>query len=218
VAARGHGVGLEVEGGARVDAIDGMRRIWAAAVIAGPLFFVDAPFRTLGQRFVEQRPRARLLLLSFELDLIALWAIAIFYLHRDRPLVPASLAPVAAAAGLAVTVAGLALAVTAKLRLGKWFSVTFAVKPGHELVTDGPYALTRHPMYTGWLAAAFGSAWVWNSALTLLLALLLGVPLFLHTVYEEHLFERHFGDAYFAYQGRVPRLVPFVRPGRRPPR
>ena len=56
-----------------------------------------------------------------------------------------------------------------------------------------------------------GVALAWDSALTLSLALLLVVPFFFHTVYEEALFERHFGEAYLDYERRVPRLVPFAR-------
>jgi protein-S-isoprenylcysteine O-methyltransferase Ste14 len=80
-------------------------------------------------------------------------------------------------------------------------------------VTDGPYAITRHPIYTGIVTALIGSALVWNSTLTLILAVLMVVPFFLHTVYEESLFEHHFGEPYFEYQRRVPRLVPFARRG-----
>ena len=46
---------------------------------------------------------------------------------------------------------------------------------------------------------------------TLAATALFTVPFFFHTVYEESLFEHHFGEAYFQYQRRVPRLVPFVR-------
>jgi len=83
------------------------------------------------------------------------------------------------------------------------------------LVTDGPYAVTRHPIYTGIITTIVGAALLWNSTLTLLLAAFLAVPLFLHTVHEEALFEQHFGNAYRDYQRRVPRLVPFTPPGRR---
>jgi len=100
--------------------------------------------------------------------------------------------------------------VWAKARLGRWYSGTFGVKEGHVLVTDGPYAITRHPMYTGLLLMLLGAALAWNSALTLLLAALYTLPLFFHTVYEESMFERHFGEAYRAYELRVPRLVPFT--------
>jgi protein-S-isoprenylcysteine O-methyltransferase Ste14 len=174
------------------------------------LVVLDAPLRTFGQRYQVSRSRERFILLTFELDLVVLWAIAVFYFHWDRWLLPRSLESALAPAGSLVTLAGATLAAWARLRLGRWFTATFGVKVGHELVTDGPYGVTRHPMYTGLLLMVLGAALAWDSALTLLLALLLVVPFFFHTVYEEALFERHFGEAYFDYERRVPRLVPFV--------
>jgi protein-S-isoprenylcysteine O-methyltransferase Ste14 len=181
---------------------------------AGVLFFLDAPFLTMGRGFLLRRNRERLILFSLELDCVALWAVAVFLLRWRWPLAPAAAALPLAWLGLLLTAAGMALSVWAKLRLGRWFSGTFAIKEGHELVTDGPYAVTRHPIYTGVLASLAGAALVWNSALTLALAAAMAVPLFFHTVYEEALFEKHFGAAYFDYQRRVPRLVPFTRPRR----
>jgi protein-S-isoprenylcysteine O-methyltransferase Ste14 len=175
----------------------------------------DAPFRTFGQKYEVSRTRERFILLTFELDLVVLWAIAVFYFHGDRWLLPRSFESALALLGLLVTLAGATLAVWARLRLGRWFTGTFGVKVGHELVTDGPYGITRHPMYTGLLLMVLGAALAWDSALTLALALLLVVPFFFHTVYEEALFERHFGEAYFDYQRRVPRLVPFAWTGKR---
>ena len=195
-----------------MDAVETLRRIGLGLAVLGALCFADAPFRTFRQRFVEQRSRARLVLVSLELDLIGLWAVGRFYLHRDFALAPPAAAPVLAALGLAVLTAGIGLSVWAKFRLGRWFSATFAVKEGHELVTDGPYAVTRHPIYTGILIALAGAGLLADSGLTLILAPLFALPLFLHTVYEEHLFERHFGAPYFEYQRTVPRLLPFVRP------
>jgi protein-S-isoprenylcysteine O-methyltransferase Ste14 len=174
------------------------------------VIFVDAPFRTFGQKYEVSRTRERFILLTFELDLVVLWGIGVFYFHWDRWLLPRSFEAALAPPGLLLTLVGATLAVWARLRLGRWFTGTFGVKEGHELVTDGPYGITRHPMYTGLLLMVLGAALSWDSALTLLLALLLVVPVFFHTVYEEALFERHFGEAYFDYERRVPRLVPFA--------
>jgi protein-S-isoprenylcysteine O-methyltransferase Ste14 len=176
------------------------------------LIVADAPFRTFGQKYEVNRLRERVILLTFELDLVVLWGLAIFVFHWERRLAPPGAAGVLALLGLLVTLAGTALAVWARLRLGRWFSGTFGIKPGHELVSDGPYGITRHPMYTGLLLMVLGAALTWNSLSTLMLALLLAVPFFLHTVYEEALFERHFGAAYLDHQRRVPRLTPFLRP------
>lgn len=179
------------------------------------LLFADTPFKTVGQRYVVQRSRQRLVLFTFELDLVVLWAIAVFAFHWDRRLAPRGLDAALAPIGLLVSLAGATLAAWAKLRLGRWFTGTFGIKEGHELVTDGPYAVTRHPIYTGLLLMVLGAALAWNSALTLLLAALLVLPFFLHTVHEESLFEEHFGPAYLEYQERVPRLVPFAGAGRK---
>jgi protein-S-isoprenylcysteine O-methyltransferase Ste14 len=191
---------------------------WASLwfMAASQLLFIDAPFRTMGQRWVARRSHERTLILSMELNFIALWGLFKFYLKWDLPLGPAALEPVLAILGAALAVGGALLSAWGKIRLGRWFSAAFGVKEGHVLVTDGPYALTRHPIYTGVLAMVYGSAVAWGSVLTLVLALLLTMTLFFHTVYEELLFEAHFGDAYRAYRRRVPRMVPFTRPGGTP--
>ena len=196
-------------------AIEPLRAAALGVIALGSLFFVDAPFRTFGQSWRARRWRERAILLTVELDLYALWALAKFHLGWDRGLAPPAFEGPLAVAGALVAFAGVALAVWAKLRLGRWFSADFGVKQGHMLITDGPYALTRHPIYTGIIATIAGDALLWNSALTLVLGALMAVPLYFHTVFEEALFERHFGDAYRAYQRRVPRLVPTPRLSRR---
>lgn len=180
-------------------------------MLAGLAFFLDTPLRTLGQRFRQNRWRARVALLTVEANLVAMWAVSRFLMGWEIPLHPPGAGPAVAVTGFLLSIAGVGLAVWAKLRLGRWFSATFGVKEGHELVTDGPYAVTRHPIYTGLLAAILGGALVWNSGLTLVLGLALVIPFFLHTVYEEAMFEKHFGQPYFDYERRVPRLVPFTR-------
>jgi protein-S-isoprenylcysteine O-methyltransferase Ste14 len=190
------------------------RRVSLVVIAAVPLFFLDAPFRTLGQRWVARRPYERALLLSLDLNLLLLWVIFKYYVKWDPRLAPPLVDSFMTLVGSGLCAAGASLTVWGKIRLGRWFSATFGVKEGHELVTDGPYAVTRHPIYSGVLAMLFGAALAWNSALTLLLALGMSLTLFFHTVYEELLFEKHFGGAYRDYQKRVPRLVPFFAPGR----
>lgn len=193
---------------------------WTAlgAIVILVLFVADAPFKTFGQHYLVARSRERLWLGLAEVGLAILWGIARFRLDWDRAILPAAARGAGgerwlALVGLAVVLFGVGLAVWGKLRLGRWFTGTFAIKAGHELVTDGPYAVTRHPMYTGLLAAVTGSALVFDSLLTLLLAVALMVPFYLHTLIEEELFERHFGDAWRRYRARVPRFVPFTRRG-----
>jgi protein-S-isoprenylcysteine O-methyltransferase Ste14 len=185
--------------------------LWVMA--ASQLFFLDGPLLTIRQRWVMRRSHERNLLLGMELNFFVLWALLKFYMKWDPAPAPAWLEPPLTVIGALLVVTGATLMVWGKLRLGRWFSATFGVKVGHELVTDGPFAITRHPIYSGLLLMLYGSALAWNSLLTLLLALLLSMTLCFHTIYEELLFDRHFGDAYREYRRRVPRLVPFTRPG-----
>ena len=59
--------------------------------------------------------------------------------------------------GFVITTAGLAFTVWARRALGTNWSGMPTIKQDHELITRGPYAVVRHPIYTGLLVAIFGS-------------------------------------------------------------
>ena len=83
--------------------------------------------------------------------------------------------PVIAWAGLALTAAGNAFAVWARLLLGGNWSSTVTVKQDHSLIRRGPYAIVRHPIYAGFLLALLGTALVlgqWRGLAGLVLAFL----------------------------------------------
>src|SRR5262249_7490863 len=149
-----------------------------------------------------------MVLLSIELNLLLLWLLAKLLVNRDAGLAPESWSWGLAGAGFALAWSGASLAIWAKLALGRWFSASFTVKAGHELVTSGPYAIVRPPMYTGLLLLGVGLGIAWDSALTALFAVLYAVPFWLHTVFEEQMLAAHFGEAWTSYQHRVPRVVP----------
>src|SRR5258708_11243467 len=60
--------------------------------------------------------------------------------------------------GAAVTTARLLFAVWAREHLGRNWSRSVTIKQGHELITTGPYAVVRHPIYTGSLTGFLGMA------------------------------------------------------------
>ena len=59
--------------------------------------------------------------------------------------------------GIALTCAGAAIAIWARVILGENWSAKVTLKTGHELVRSGPYAYVRHPIYTGLLLAIIGT-------------------------------------------------------------
>jgi len=82
------------------------------------------------------------------------------------------------------------------------------LKAEHALVRSGPYALTRHPIYTGLLLAMTGTALARNSVAAIVGLGLFAVGVVLKVRQEEGLLTEHFGAAYRAYRAEVPALVP----------
>ena len=58
--------------------------------------------------------------------------------------------------GVALCAIGLAFAIWARVYLGKNWGMPMSLKVELELATTGPYALVRHPIYSGVLLAMLG--------------------------------------------------------------
>ncbi len=115
-----------------------------------------------------------------------------------------------ALAGLAITALGIAFAFWARFTLGGNWSGTVTVKEGHTLVQRGPYGLVRHPIYTGLLTAAAGSAFAVGNLGALVGLALVFVYCRVKYELEERFMLEEFGDEYIRYRERVPALVPFA--------
>ena len=107
-----------------------------------------------------------------------------------------------------LTAAGLLFTVWARVHLGRNWSGTVTIKQGHELVTDGPYARVRHPIYTGLLAAFIGSALARGEWRGVLAVVIVWAALWRKLRLEERWMAERFGQQYLAYRRRVPALVP----------
>ncbi len=109
----------------------------------------------------------------------------------------------------ALSVAGVCFAIWARVRLGRNWSSRPAVKMDHELVTSGPYAYVRHPIYTGLIlmaagTALTGSAWGIGVFVIACFVLLSRIPI------EEKIMLELFPKEYPGYKERTKRLVPFI--------
>lgn len=112
--------------------------------------------------------------------------------------------------GAALTAAGLLFAVWARRHLGTNWSRAVTVKQDHELITTGPYALVRHPIYTGLLLAMIGSAAARGEWRGLLAVVLIFVALWRKLKLEEKWMHAQFGQSYDAYAQKVAALVPHI--------
>ena len=109
----------------------------------------------------------------------------------------------------ATALAGLVLTWWARIHLGRLWSGAITRKQGHRIVDSGPYALVRHPIYTGLIAAIVASALAEATATALGGAALIVLSFWVKARAEERFLSGELGaDAYEPYRRRVPMLVP----------
>jgi protein-S-isoprenylcysteine O-methyltransferase Ste14 len=109
-----------------------------------------------------------------------------------------------------IVVTGAAFTVWARIALGRNWSAEVTFKQDHELIESGPYALARHPIYTGLLVMALGTAINYGRAIGFAL-LVAGCGAFWWKArQEERVMSAHFPDAYAEYKTRVRAIIPFV--------
>lgn len=113
-------------------------------------------------------------------------------------------------AALLLTVIGCGFAIWARLTLGANWSGRVTVKADHELVTRGPYAITRHPIYTGILLALVGTALAVGEWRGILAIAVIAMAFLLKISQEEKMMVQTFPAAYPEYRQRVKALVPGV--------
>ena len=115
------------------------------------------------------------------------------------------------AVGSLLYFSGMLLVLWARLALGKnYFASTglgVQLFADHQLVTGGPFAILRHPMYAGIILAAFGSLLLYATWTTLFLACF--APLIrVRAKREEAALTVEFGEQWQAYCKRVPMWIP----------
>lgn len=116
--------------------------------------------------------------------------------------------------GQGVVGAGIVVLATA---LASWVMVVFRtwrikaeLAEGHELCTDGPFRLIRHPIYTAMVLQSIGTAvWLPNPvALAAIVAMFIGGNL--RALSEEKLLLRAFGEPYRSYLAGTKRFIPGI--------
>ncbi len=112
--------------------------------------------------------------------------------------------------GVGLTAVGIGLAILARMMLGGNWSSSVTVKQDHKLIRSGPYAVVRHPIYTGILLAMLGAAMANGRVGALLGVVVAAVGLRMKSLVEEGFMEREFGEQYAEYKRHVKALIPLV--------
>ncbi len=111
--------------------------------------------------------------------------------------------------GVLLCAFGIALAVLARVSLDRNWPTSRSNDEHAELITTGPYAYVRHPVYGGMLLAIIGSA-IAQSPLWLLPLVVYGPQFIRSARREEQFLIGHFPERYATYMQRTKMLLPFV--------
>jgi protein-S-isoprenylcysteine O-methyltransferase Ste14 len=112
--------------------------------------------------------------------------------------------------GAAFTVGGLLFAIWARVHLGRNWSRSVTIKQDHKLITTGPYALVRHPIYTGILAGFVGTAIAISQVRGVIVVALVFLVFWFKLRMEEEWMRSQFGETYAAYAHQTAALVPYL--------
>lgn len=116
----------------------------------------------------------------------------------------------AADSGLALTACGVLFAAWARVTLGRNWSGMVTVKSHHTLVTQGPYRLVRHPIYSGITLAMLGTALAVGEIGALAGVAIAIVGWRLKYPIEEKFMVEQFGAQYVEYRRHTKALIPHV--------
>jgi protein-S-isoprenylcysteine O-methyltransferase Ste14 len=185
----------------RLNAIVAIRDLWLLWAVS---WLIAAPFAARAAK------RSRWMMVP----LTVVGLIAIFAWNQAGQLLTRPLWPVPELLGwiyAGAVLAGFGFAWWARLTLGRLWSGFITLKEGHHIVDQGPYALVRHPIYTGILLAIVATALATPSPLAFAMAAAILAVLVTKAWAEERFLSQELGEgAYGAYRARVPMLVPFL--------
>jgi protein-S-isoprenylcysteine O-methyltransferase Ste14 len=136
--------------------------------------------------------------------------VLVFLLFRVvRPSSGVVHSPILEVLGTILLLAGLGLAVWARIHLGRNWGMPMTQKEEPELVTSGPYRLVRHPIYSGLLLALVGTALATDLFL-LVVVVAMGAYFIYSARVEERLMTASFPSTYPTYRAQSKMLIPFV--------
>ena len=114
------------------------------------------------------------------------------------------------AVGLAVMWAGILFRTWSVRTLGQFFNVTVGVEADQQVVDTGPYALVRHPSYTGILIVYLGIGIALDSWWSIAAVLLPTAAVINRMNHEERALTAQLPKQYGEYAQRTKRLIPKI--------
>jgi len=161
--------------------------------------------RMSGGPFAEKQTAQRIIMSFASLGFIGLLVVPAF----DRRFTWSHLPPYVALAGDVLVALGW-LAIFSVFRENTYTSATIELAPDQKVISTGPYALVRHPMYAGAIVMLLGIPIALGSWWGILVIVAMMPALIWRMIDEERFLARKL-PGYVAYQKKVRhRLIPMV--------
>ena len=109
-----------------------------------------------------------------------------------------------------VTFVGLLIMLWARKTLDRNWSANIVLKENHELITSGPYAFVRHPIYTGLSLMVLGVVLYVDTLAFTIFFILFFFGAYYKAKKEEKLLISHFSNKYIEYKKKTKVLIPFI--------
>lgn len=109
-----------------------------------------------------------------------------------------------------ITALGLITMIWARVVLGRNWSANIVLKEDHKLITAGPYAFVRHPIYTGLILMVLGVVIYVNTLALAIFFIIFSFGAYYKAKKEEKFLLTYFPEAYPEYKKKVKALIPFV--------
>lgn len=110
--------------------------------------------------------------------------------------------------GVALTAAGISIAIWARRHLGANWSGIVTLKEGHELIRTGPYRAIRHPIYTGILIGLCGTMITIGEVRGLVGLAVAWFSFYIKARREESFLSQEFGPAFIEHQRNTGMFLP----------
>ncbi|KOF20954.1 methyltransferase [Ensifer adhaerens] len=185
--------------------------VWVIGIIAW--YFIRVPFDRRAKRVrVVSNRRSPVDMFGLASGLLGLAIVPCFYVATGIPRAadyPAR--PWVLALGAVIFLAALWIFRRTHKELGRNWSITLEIRDKHELISRGPYAFVRHPMYTSFMLMGLGQALLLSNWVAGLAGLVgFAVLFFLRVDKEERMMLEIFGPEYRDYMQRTKRIVPYL--------
>jgi protein-S-isoprenylcysteine O-methyltransferase Ste14 len=109
-----------------------------------------------------------------------------------------------------VTALGLMIMIWSRITLGKNWSANIVLKEEHRLVTTGPYAYVRHPIYSGLILMVLGVILYVNTLILTVFFIVFFFGAYFKANKEEKILLTIFPIEYAEYKKKVKALIPLI--------